>query len=123
MCFQKGFPNQVTRNLLIFVGFTIALPEEEEQLFINEITPIMEERKIPLVELNPIVASMFEIDMFGKTMKERDAERDAKRDAKRVVRLFQEGMNAEKIAFAMEMDEEIVKQIILDFEHKSEEEK
>lgn len=124
LCFQKGFPSQVTRNLLIFVGFTIALPEEEEKLFINEIMPIMEERRIPLVELNPIVAQLFEVDLYGKTLKkrdaERDAERDAARDAVRVVRLFQEGMNAERIAFVMEMDEEVVHQIISDFENKSE---
>ena len=82
--------------------------------------PIMEERRIPLVELNPIVAQLFEVDLYGKTLKKRDAERDAERDAARVVRLFQEGMNAERIAFVMEMDEEVVHQIISDFENKSE---
>ena len=74
--------------------------------------PIMEERRIPLVELNPIVAQLFEVDLYGKTLKQRDAER--------VVRLFQKGIKAEDIAFAMEMDEEVVHQIISDFENKSE---
>ncbi|MEM6966046.1 MAG: hypothetical protein AAF573_14870 [Bacteroidota bacterium] len=123
LCFQKGYTNEETRKLLIFVAYTIALPPEDELNFKNEIKPLMEEKRIPLAELNPIVTEMFEVDFYGKTLKERDAQRDAERDAQRdaerdaenVIRLFQAGIDSEKIAEGLNMKLSFVQKIISDF--------
>ncbi|MEM6965689.1 MAG: hypothetical protein AAF573_13055 [Bacteroidota bacterium] len=75
----------------------------------------MEEKRILLAELNPIVTEMFEVDFYGKTLKERDAERDAERDVGNVIRLYQAGIDSEKIAEWLDLELNFVQKIISDF--------
>lgn len=122
LCFEKGYTRQEIQKLLIFVNYTIALPKKEEELFKNEMVSIMEKYNRPLKETRPIATRTMEIIFFGKTQEERDEERDKVRDKefqkKHILRHHQLGMEVEKIALFLDVEEEVVLAVIAENENQ-----
>ena len=115
LCFESGFSQQEIRELFIFVGFTIALPSQQDAFYKTEIKHLIEKKMKPLAEVNPLMAETVEMLIWGKTAKERDAERDAERNKEIVVRLYKGGISQEQIikiiGFKKKFVEETIKGI------------
>ena len=116
LCFECGFSKQEIKELLIFVGFAIALPPKQDGHYTKEVNQIIEKKMKPLVEENPIVVETIEKFVWGKTAKERDKERDEKRNKEIILGMHSVGIFPDVITKVLKLDRTFVDKTIEDYE-------
>ncbi|HFC00186.1 MAG TPA: hypothetical protein ENJ53_05220 [Phaeodactylibacter sp.] len=117
LCFQKGFNSYYITKLLIFVGFTVALPAEKEEEFRETIHSLIKEEDImTLAEQYPQGSWLLEELLFGKSLEERDKEMKEEMKEEQIIYFFNLGLEIEKIALFSKSDKSFVEQVIADFQ-------
>ncbi len=70
LCLERGFGKQTTKDLIIFVAFTIALPKQEQKEFEKEIIKMTKMDNTPLIEVDRSSTLLLTQVFFGKTYEE-----------------------------------------------------
>ncbi len=117
LCLESPFKN-LTEQLLNFVDFTIALPKNDELIFQAEFNQILEIEMKPLIETHPesVMVKFYQRVIFdGKLYKEVLDEKDKET----IVKMYEGGISAPKIAHFIKRDLKFVKDVIQEIKKRS----
>ncbi|HFA49461.1 MAG TPA: hypothetical protein ENJ95_10650 [Bacteroidetes bacterium] len=113
LCFERGYNQQASIDLINFVSFLIALPDKEQEKYEEEVINIFKMKSIPLIQQDPANSRIAIYMVLGEFLEDRDKRRDREKNKKTVLKAFQKlKMNEKEIADFFEIELKEVKAII-----------